>query len=171
MKAVAVGALIRDREREAAAAAPGGEAGDSEKPRRRRQVSPFKHLNVTQFISDHATLSWIAENSTFTCTYRDHEMSNHLINRPHGTILWLSFLARFPLNSLCLVPYCCADSRGYTRLCCIYSSLRYCMNNWIDALLTPYPFPSRVLFLLCDHPSWRIPSPSPKEYIIVLTTY
>ena len=80
-----MGALIRDREREAAAAAPGGEAGDSEKPRRRRQVSPFKHLNVTQFISDHATLSWIAENSTFTCTYRDHEMSNHLINRPHGT--------------------------------------------------------------------------------------
>ena len=80
-----MGALIRDREREAAAGVPGGEAGDSEKPRRRRQVSPFKHLDVIQFISDHATLSWIAENSTFT--YRDHEMSNHLIDRPHGTNL------------------------------------------------------------------------------------
>ena len=54
-----VGALNRE-----GAAAAVGEAGDSEKPLRRRRVSPFKHLNVTQFMSDRATLLWITENAT-----------------------------------------------------------------------------------------------------------
>ena len=49
-----VGALNR----EGALAVAVGEAGDSEKPLRRRRVSPFKHLNVTQLISDHATLDY-----------------------------------------------------------------------------------------------------------------